>query len=879
MLSLILVAVHFAMQVYAQQEANRLVRIWSEQHGVSIGDVRYRMLRGALTLVDVRYKGKELQLYASSLFLRGNLDSLSSNNPKASYVEIRGADVSMTSAAFMAIMDQKRSVMPELFEQLWRSAQRVGIYHTRLQMLPDIAIPLPAKPVEGFLTQFESSDVGDVRELKALASWQGGELTLVTRNELVDGVSRFTKGELRWNDLNAELLLRDLLGFAPVSGTANGRVIWNRQTDTSHVYDLQGLLNIAMAGGGVSPASIGWKGTVTDGAWQVDVSSVAWPVNIFSNYLPSFQGRRLTAGRFDGEFRLAGILEHWQLDIAKSTLSDLRCDRQGEGEAVPSGWRAEKVVLKGGTLQWPKRSIIIEQAELTGGDVVIDARGMEAEELQWEFSLGKMAIADLRTVIRLSEERVHLPPLNGELKRGKGGDLSLNLASPESPDMGEVERWYISGSGNPTATGSERLMFDVEASRASLARFRPFMPYMIRNSATDLTGGVDLQLKVLAGIESWEARGRVVVTDAAFRNGGELWALEQGNVEIGRMGVGLGIQEIEGIAVDGWHYQVALRPLQRPGVQGDVQMRVSKADPWEIRKLELNHGTISVGQPDARWLHDISIHVGEVRFGKAIPVRLAAVAGGGSISLKGNLSWEEAVPTLQDAKVTVRDVLPFFMNEWLSVSSLPQIIRGRLYADIAVRAKADREYSGMGYFRLQHSLLASAILQDDLLLSQVGFNTFDVFNTLQQSGRLRMRVPVEGHGGLAEVLGNSMLRVVKTEMQKKQIAQSSNVISDNLLSSIRLHAEKSLSQNERVRLRKAIKHMLDKPKTAIELRPQLSLEMDGDDQIRRVRHTQELIETFMVQRGIPASRIFPIWPHEQLKRSGSTSGIGIYELR
>jgi len=895
MLSLLLVAIHFAMQVYAQQEANRLVGQWSERFGISVEDVRYRMLRGALTLVDVRYQGSALRLYAPSVFLHGNLTSLASQHPRATFVEIRGADVSMSSATFDAMIKRKEDAVPELFEQLWRSSQRVGIYDTKLQILPAISAPFPAKPVEGVLVRFEASELSGVREMQALSRWQGGEVVMSARNQLVDGVSRFTFGELKWHGLDAGVLLRDALGLESFHGTAYGSVTWEAQDEAFHVYDLRGMMNISTDEGRGNSASVGWQGTVTDGAWQVKVNSTAWPVAMFSSYLPHFQGLRVKAGRFDGEFRLAGILDRWQMDVTESTLSGLHldADRDGAGRGAQnevSGWRAERVVLKNGTLQWPKRSIVVEQMELTDGDVVLDSlagtRGGKPEPLQWKLSLHRLFFDGLKAVIQLSEERVLLPVLDGEMQWREKNRLSIQLHSPDPSFETDDEKWNIRGSGDPMAAGSRRLTFDVKANRAALARFRPLLPDLVRSDATGLAGDVALDLKIQAGAVPWQGSGEVSIGQAAFKYGGEQWKVDKAEIGIRQMGVAQKLQEIDLLDVEGWHYQAALRPLKRPVLNevtpesGSDAEEASKAVAWEIKNLSLSGGTVAVGQTDALWMRNVSIQSEMVRPGEKIPVMVKAEVGGGSVTLKGDMHWVEALPTIREAKIMVRDVIPFFMNEWFTISNLPQINRGRLYADISVKADAKGEHRGMAYFRLQHGLLAPAVVEDDLLLSHVGFNAFDVFNTLKRSERLRIRVPLEGRGGFADVLGNSMVAAIKRKMDsKRQIGHPTDVVLGKLLSSVRLHTERSLSQNERVRLRTVVKHLLNNPALSIELRPQLSLSVDDADQVDRVIKTQKLIESFIVRRGVSASRIFPIWPHQQLKRSGSSSGIGIYELR
>jgi len=233
------------------------------------------------------------------------------------------------------------------------------------------------------------------------------------------------------------------------------------------------------------------------------------------------------------------------------------------------------------------------------------------------------------------------------------------------------------------------------------------------------------------------------------------------------------------------------------------------------------------------------------------------------------------MPVLQQAKITVRDALPFFMNEWLAVSDAPKIIRGRLYADVTMEREDGRGYRGMGYLRLQNGALGPALSRNDPLLSRIGMNSHDVFTTLQESNRMRLRIPLQGEGGIREVFGDSLLRALKAAVDKRGAVSPGKRADGDLLALVRLHEDDPLSQNERTRLRKVLQYMKSNPKAVIELKPQLGISSEEAGQAERIRYTQRLIEGFLTYRGISRSHIFPVWPTEQHRSSSSSNGIVI----
>lgn len=916
MLALILVAIHFAIQVYAQQEAKRLVSSWAEETGFSVRDVRYRMLRGALTLVDVRFNSERLQAYAPTLFLHGNLSSLSGERPRATRVEVRGAEISLTEKALKEVMQGETESIPDLFHQLWNSAQRVGIYQTRLKWLPVGDDPFPNRSTILNLVRLESSVISGERSTEGLAHWLDGEMALTTHTVLKDGLASQADGKFSWKGLDAAVFLDEVLSLSALPGRLSGSLSWEQKRDDLASYVLIGRADIEDSVDRSEGSSLAWNGSLSKGEWRGDIKSVAWPLAMFSNQLPDFQHYRLVAGQFNGDFKLAGNLNQWQMDMAEANLGDIRYHRASPAiepaedvrtEAFPE-WHAEALRVSNVRLQWPERNIYAKKMALKSANFIVDSRGVERTGRGWNIEAKEIIFDQITPSIRLSEELFYLPMLEGKASLKSSGRLQLKLKSSKLNGEGLAESWRISGSGMLAMKGSSRFRLEVKAKRAALVRFRPFMPEMVRRDASDISGDVNLKLNLQAGSFPWEGSGEASITDAHLQHGGEQWHAKAMKIEFDKIGPKLQMQQIHQIDVQDWHYQAALRPLNLPEVnrleenlmevspskmgQPEMeQLEAEDAEPvvdevesisaerWHIQNLLLNNGLVTVGHSDAVWADSAEVHIRDLRPGTAAPVEIKARLGRGSLTVKGTLDWNAAMPDLHKAKILARDTLPFLLNDWLTISNMPKLIRGRVYADFTLKKEKDGAYKGLGYLRLQHGVLGPSLSKSDPLLSWVGFNAHDIFSSLQSGGRVRFRVPLQGTETVMDMVGSSLVKVMKTKMEKQgHVIKPMPGVGGQLLSSIRLHGRGSLSQNERVRLRKVIRNMLENPKQVIELKPQLgSLSQDGK-QVERARYTQQLIEAFMTHRGISRSRIFPVWPSEQHRSSSSTSGIGIVTI-
>ncbi|MES0372148.1 MAG: hypothetical protein ABUK11_07685 [Mariprofundaceae bacterium] len=913
MLALILIAIHFAIQVYAQQEAKRLVSSWAGQAGFSVSDVRYRMLRGALTLVDVRFQSEHLKAYAPTVFLHGNLSSLSSEKPQATRVEFRGAEISLTGKALQGLMKGEADSIPDLFHQLWTSSQRVGIYQTKLKWLPQPDDQLSSRPTVINLIRLESAVVSGERNVEGLAHWLGGEMELVTHTILKDGPANVSDGSFSWKGLGAAVFLDEVMNLSPLSGSLSGNLMWKQKIDDHASYVLSGRAEMVDAAGENEGSELVWNGSLSEGEWKGDVKSVTWPLAMFSNQLPDFQHYRLSAGRFDGVFNLVGNLKQWQMHIAEGELSGIQYHRPSPAvesmtevstELFPK-WHIEALHVSGTRLQWPDRNIYAKEMVLRDANFIVDSRGAERVARDWNIEVKEIIFNQITPAVRLAEGLFYLPMLEGKGSLKSNGRLQLKLKSSSLNHKSLAEGWRISGSGMLAMKGGSQFRMDIRAKKAALVRFRPFMPETIRRDASDISGDVNLKLNFQAGTYPWEGSGRASITDAHLQHAGEQWHAKAIKIEFDKIGSNIQEQQIHQVEVLDWHYQAALRPLSQPEVnrseveasQSEVdqseeepleteggepsveKVESAKAESWHIQNILLSEGLVSAGHSDAVWADNAEVRIRDLRPGVKAPVEIKARLGGGSLTVKGTLDWNRAMPELHEAKILVRDTLPFLLNNWLTLSSIPHLIRGRVYADISLQKRKDGAYKGLGYIRLQHGVLGSVLAQNDPLLTRVGFNTHDILTSLQEAGRLRFRIPFQGEGSLADVMGSSLIHVMKKKMEKQRhvIKPVANV-PGHQFSSIRLHARGSLSQNERVRLRKVIRYMLKNPKQEIELEPQLSLSLQDDRQIERVRYTQKLIEGFLTHRGISRSRIFPVWPSEQHRGSSSTSGVGIVTI-
>lgn len=876
MLALVLISIHFAMQVYAQQEAKRLVSSWVEDSGISVGSVRYRMLRGTLTLVDVRLKRHFTDIHAPAIFLHGSLTSLGGESLKAGYIEIRGARITLPAKSALDLVNGESAILPNLFYHAWRSAQRTGIYDSYLKILSGTGEQLPSGNNDISIVQLEAKQFEGRRETKGSFKVLDGELKLISQAS-GEGMSAPSTGRISWDRIDAASFFTRVMGLQAFPGSLNGQMEWQANGTENGSYSLTGAAEIE--GRNVAEKTqLDWQGLLVSKAWIGEIKATSWPLAPFSEKLPQYQRYSVASGNLNGVFKFAGDWQDWKIETADTWFTNVEFDREEEGELLPE-WRLGELHLSDASLHWPDRNLRAEKVSVDGFDFVSDARGIETAPRNWNIDVKEVTVKRVTPSIILTNELFRLPELSGTARWHRGDNVSFELQSSDS--NGVEEGWKIHGEGSLHEKSENGLKIDVSSNNAALVRFRPLLPDLLRRDASSISGTVNLELRLSVGSLPWEGSGTAELSNLYLQYGGEQLSAKHVALNIEQTGVAIPEQLIKQVDIESWSYQVPLRPIAQlesndPGVD---DMPGSKAEPWHIKSLQMNDGRVMVGNAEAVWLQGIEIKVENLRPGSAGPIDLKAAMGDGTLAVQGSLYWDTAMPGIHKAKVIVRDALPFFMNDWLWVSGLPQIMRGRMYADLKLAREADGNYRGLGYFRLQDGELGSDQAGKDLFLSRAGFNTHDIFASLNDEGSLRIRVPLKGGGKVADVLGSSFVAALKRDMEKRGRAGRVRLDSrGSLLSSVRLHENGVLSYNERVRLRKVLTYLRKNPKVSIELYPQLAMNSVESIQVERVRYTQRLIEEFLAKRGVHSSRIFPVWPGEQHRNSSSTSGIDIVTL-
>ncbi|MFQ5582252.1 MAG: hypothetical protein ACE5F3_06470 [Mariprofundaceae bacterium] len=901
MLALLLVAVHFAIQVHAQQEARRMVMQWMQQSGASVEWVRYRLLRSVLTLENVSMERDDNAIVMGKVFLHGNLHSLMDRSPHVTSVEISGAEMHLNAALMKQFLQGGAWDGEDVFQQVWASAQSLVLHKGRiyLQRAGEDQSSLVLEQVE---TLF--SGISQQRNIKAQARWHGAPLQLdMNARAGAEGPSQ-VQGQIHWKDVDGANVA-EAFDLEPLHGRLAGKMQWHAAMAASGNgpgYEINGHVRLLQAdterpdGVAAAEAEVTLKGWMNSAAWQLNTQVKNWPVGLWRRYAPVWYGHRLVAGVFDGEVTWRGALESdaWSAGCAKGAFRDLRY--QPETEAIQdvrqSGWYIGRLQLADASLQMPSRRFSAAQAHMVDASLrFTPGDGAESSEAPWQLAVEEGSFERLRLSVAVnnSQDVFQMPPMQGKaVWRGDGHvEFDLQSGAMVNESRSDEAVWALHGQGKMPAGQPASLVMYLLAEDVPLVQVRPLIPGLSggqQGSAVELAGLAKLDLAVHVRESMWQLKGHISASDIRLAHAATEWWAEQLDVEIAQAGMGLSEQLLSQLEVQGWRYITALRPLSGESGEtatdtfGSQWLAGLQDGRWGLERIRLEDGSISVGRADVVWMDDISIHMDGSRQGRKAKMQMQARLNGGSVHVSGSLDMRgEALRISLNGKV--RDALPFFVGDWLSLSGAPRIIRGRLSADFSLEDVPQGGYRAKADFYLRRGLLESGVFVNDPLLPRIGFGMHEVFTRLSgDKDILSLNVSHSGDWQKTPLnwarIGEAFLSAIREASQKTISPVTVKKTTPAAESQIRMHDRDQLSHNERTRLRKVWRETARHKQWVIDLVPQFSQQEIDMALTQRVRYTQELIEAFMSKRGIGRARLFPIWPTSE-HRTGESNGIRV----
>lgn len=836
LLALLMVTAHFAIQVEVQKYLNQQAQQWTKSSGVKVGHMRYRMLRGALSISRISIQQDGITFEAPSLMLYGNATSLLQVTPKISHITLFRPHIHISR------LPKQDWLQKHPFVRILLSAQTLAIQQGTLQLEEDTLrnINLHWQHKNNMLETSAQGTLDDGR-------WQA-------RAQIEPATWHITTINSSWQDIHSDTAFK-YLSLSPVGDKTSGNFNWRHHAGDTPDFDgdlrLQGQHN----------AHVTWRGEQTTDGWMATLVSADWPLQSLTPWLPVISGYRLDQGSLSSKLQLSRQQQNFQLQTTELTLKGLQLQASSSPQTPLkiAHLQAKQLQLDTGSREISATHVLVQSGQFTLNP---PATGSQTA---WKLNVADIELADLQPLIPYHQQPDTIPALQGHMSwiEGQPGKIQLHsLASSE-------EQWQLDGSNTQAGLG-----WRVQAAHIPLNKLRPWLPEPLQH-AEGLQGSSTLDIFLQPASDAWVGKGQADIAQLQWQGAGESWRTDSLHCEFS-FDAKAGFVA-DNILASHWHYQTALKTIPLPMANNQQTGQSYFPMPgWKIGKVQLSNGDISIGKGSSIWMQDTNITLTS-HADAPTEIIWQASLGEGPFFLRGTLNEQGQWLSL---KASLRDALPFFLHDWLRLSGAPRMLRGRIYANLNLQRKNDA-LSGKWLLRLQHGLLESGVYPQDPLLLRTGHSTLNLFQELNQNHRIRLSIPLHISGAEATPLLDAMGQALVNEValqQSNSISSKSPPGSRALLYHIRLHKNRALSLNERSRLTRVLRKMAADKAMVIELEAQTGLPNLDQETIERVRKTQGLIEHYLRAYGAQAGRIFPVWPNEQGDNS-TTRGIRIMAVQ
>ncbi len=309
MLSLGLLAAHFAVQEHVQKKLRLAVHAWLQDNGGSVQYVRYRLLRGALTLERVHWAGSSdsgMALDVSRVFIQTSSQAMSAREPFFSLLRFENPVLRVRRSTLLEWLRGDSDNSLTSLAALLGHARSVAVNDMRLHISLEKAASTPA---EIRIQRIGGSMSADGMRLSGTLN--AGVLQLEGQ---VDASGKLTGSiALSGISLDSLAILSGVAAHAPAGVKASGDLLlsgdWNKRD-----VAMQGVLGLqGDSGKGSLGMQGGWSKTGT--AMEVKCDNV--PLASLPLVWPTFAGRTLKDGLFGGDIHLERSWHEvgWQLGM------------------------------------------------------------------------------------------------------------------------------------------------------------------------------------------------------------------------------------------------------------------------------------------------------------------------------------------------------------------------------------------------------------------------------------------------------------------------------------------------------------------------------------------------------------------------------------
>ncbi len=451
-LTLMLLAWHFSIQAAAHDAAIVQVRAWLSNMHASAGHVQFRLLRGTLTIDDIRADVQGSPLYIQSLLIKGNPASITTSKPKLQHIHI----------------------------------QNMVFNHKGLAHWQDISLQLPQSLQTIFryakVITLENGRINDKQNPFFFVSIQNINIFGSPENREIYG-----QGKLRTQEDNPDEIWL-LESFVPSaiaqqtgkiitqSSTINSEILWSGAWETQNL-----LLNIQRTDTDYD-ASFTAKLKQHKQHWQGDILMQSW----------HWQTQNIDS-LVTGDIHISGLPHAWLIQSDKVVWEETSLPTHDTFIQSMTSYDLR--------LNTQNKHVSMQRLDIEDTNIAL----MPTQPLlasAWTWNIPSINIQSLYISYGADDETIELPAMNGvaSIRQNK---LKLDI----SQQVDDNQFWRLLSQKD----GSIYL----SASHVPLLQLRNLLPTPIRNQSYTVQGQTQLALHINPN-QQWQTSGKVYVSNLTF---------------------------------------------------------------------------------------------------------------------------------------------------------------------------------------------------------------------------------------------------------------------------------------------------------------------------------------------------------------------------
>jgi len=793
-----------------RQHTSNAVRTWLQTLGLSAERVEFRMLRGALTIHNIKGDVQGGKLTINSLFIKGNPTSINTVTPQLRQIRVEG--LSYDTTQLLPDWQMHLSTIPPSLQHLFYAVQDISLQQADItqafgfSQLHIHQIHVSGEPTQRIMTG--DGDAGDDHEKWSLTSSIPKDTSLQTGTWL----SSFedTQRQVTWS---GSIMHNNLI--ADIS---------QQQNNTS----LSIHLNKQTQG------------------WHVDFHAQDWFLQLH-DFQTTLSGRGSYSGDSFPNFQADMKGGRWESD--KLTFKDTTIYQ-------PEIYIA-KTIAKDVSLQTKNQQLHIAQSTVEDAIFDVDTDKEINLKTPWHINIANIDIKSMESAVLHHHEQVNLPILNGFAKV-RDSQLVFD----------------VSGTGQDKAfvhiKSKQVGLVEVSASNIPLHLLRNFLPPPLHQESAQLNGLTQLNF-TLSPLNAWATTGQVNVFNLEIHAKTQVFKANKLHLDILEADMN-GVQRATMTGND-WMMQFPLTPMQAWSAESHLDLWASM--PWQFQSVELSQGTMTIGSDQKTWLKNTHLSIKNWQNTSPALMTLDAQFGLSPLHAKLHLQPNENnIMQWQTFDLTLNDANMFSLQDWLQYSNLPHLEKGHLSLDMHLSRQ--EKSKGNMLISLNYLQFIAAPTQNDFLFQQTGQSAQSVFDHIAKKQHLRVELELEEapNQDLGQWVGQSLLNDISKRLNITNSNFSKHTPRSKNLGSFRIHQGNGLSQNERSRLRKIILNAKQQRGT-IELVPDLAAEELSDGLKLNVFTTQNMLKSFMLERGIKRKNVYLIAAQDKHHSTNSTGAIHI----